>query len=162
MSRRRKAVKRVTLPDPLYGEEIITKFVGCMMKDGKRSCAEKIFYGAMDIIKEKGMKNFQGLQSEVEVFKLAVEQSKPSLEVKSRRVGGSNYQVPIEVRPERRQALAFRWLIDFSRKRQGKSMMSKLAAELMDAALLKGATIKKREDVHKMADANKAFAHYRW
>ncbi|MBI2601571.1 MAG: 30S ribosomal protein S7 [Deltaproteobacteria bacterium] len=162
MARRRRAVKRVILPDPVYGEEIVTKFMGSMMIDGKRSCAEKIFYGAMEIIKEKGMKTFQGCASELEVFKLAIDNAKPLLEVKSRRVGGSNYQVPVEVRPERRQALAFRWIIEFARKRQGNSMTSKLAGEFMDAALKKGATIKRREEVHKMADANKAFAHYRW
>ncbi len=162
MSRRRRAIKRVILPDPLYGEEIVTKFIGCMMEDGKRSCAEKILYGAMQAIKDKGLKSFEGCENELEVFKLAVENAKPLLEVKSRRVGGSNYQVPVEVRPERRQALAFRWIIEFARKRQGRNMMSKLAAELMDAASKKGATIKRREEVHKMADANKAFAHYRW
>lgn len=162
MSRRRRAVKRTILPDPIYGEEVVTKFIGCMMEDGKRSCAEKIFYGAMDIIKDKGVKTFEGCQNELDVFKAAVENSKPLLEVKSRRVGGSNYQVPVEVRPDRRQALAFRWLIEFSRKRQGRSMMSKLAFEVMDAALKKGSTIKRREEVHRMADANKAFAHYRW
>lgn len=162
MSRRRKAIKRIILPDPIYNEVLVTKFIGCMMLDGKRSCAEKIFYGAMDIIKGKGMKNFAGLSNELEVFKLAIEKAKPMLEVKSRRVGGSNYQVPVEVRPERRQALAFRWLIEFSRKRHGRSMTDKLAGELMDAALEKGSAIKRRDDVHKMADANKAFAHYRW
>lgn len=162
MSRRRRADKRVILPDPIYGEELVTKFVGCMMVDGKRSCAEKIFYGAMDIIKDKGVKSFEGCSSEIDVFKLAIENVKPLLEVKSRRVGGSNYQVPVEVRSERRQALAFRWLIEFSRKRQGKSMISKLASEVMEAAQKKGATMKRREEVHRAADANKAFAHYRW
>jgi small subunit ribosomal protein S7 len=162
MSRRRNAIKRAILPDPIYGEQMVTKFIGCMMKHGRRSCAEKIFYGAMDIIKEKGLKNFPGAASELEIFKVAVEKAQPMLEVKSRRVGGSNYQVPVEVRAERRQALSFRWLIEFSRKRAGGSMVQKLASELMDAAGDKGATIKKREDVHKMADANKAFAHYRW
>jgi small subunit ribosomal protein S7 len=162
MSRRRASVKRVVLPDPIYGEEMVTKFVSTMMKHGKKSCAEKQFYGAMEIIKNKGSQNFAKCNTEIDVFKLAVENAKPLLEVKSRRVGGSNYQVPVEVRPERRQALAFRWIIEFSRGRPGKSMVEKLAYELMDAALKKGSTVKKREDVHKMADANKAFAHYRW
>ena len=162
MSRRRRAIKRTILPDPMYGEEIVTKFIGCMMEDGKRSCAEKIFYGAMDIIREKGMKSFEGCNSELDVFKVAIENSKPLLEVKSRRVGGSNYQVPVEVRPERRQALAIRWIIEFARTRQGRSMRERLAAEIVDCANKRGATIKRREDVHKMAEANKAFAHYRW
>lgn len=162
MSRRRASAKRVVLKDPVYHEEMVTKFVSCMMKCGKRSAAEKQFYGALEIIEKKGLKDFQDCESTLDVFKLAIENSKPLLEVKSRRVGGSNYQVPIEVRPERRQALAFRWLIDYSRKRPGRSMRERLAAEIMDAALKRGATVKKREDVHKMADANKAFAHYRW
>ena len=161
MARRKSAAKREVLPDPLFGEKLVSKFINCMMVDGKRSAAEKQFYGALDIITEKGPSNFGG-ESCVEVFKLAVENSKPQVEVKSRRVGGSNYQVPIEVRAERRQALSIRWLIDFSRKRSGRSMRERLAAELMDAAQKRGATIKKREDVHKMAEANKAFAHYRW
>ncbi|MBP6217705.1 MAG: 30S ribosomal protein S7 [Oligoflexales bacterium] len=162
MSRRRASVKRVILPDPIYSEEIVTKFISTLMEHGKRTCAEKQFYGAMEIIKEKGPQNFSKCNSEVDVFKLAMENIKPLLEVKSRRVGGSNYQVPVEVRPERRQALAFRWVIEFARARTGRGMMEKLAAELMDAAMRKGAAVKKREDVHKMADANKAFAHYRW
>ncbi len=162
MSRRRASIKRAVLPDPIHHEEMVTKFVSCMMIDGKRSAAEKQFYGAMNLIDKKGLKNFVGCNSVLDVFKLAVENAKPLLEVKSRRVGGSNYQVPVEVRPERRQALAYRWLIEFSRKRPGRSMMERLAGELMDAAQKKGSTVKKREDVHKMADANKAFAHYRW
>ncbi|MFK7825009.1 MAG: 30S ribosomal protein S7 [Oligoflexales bacterium] len=162
MSRRRAATKRQVLPDPLYNEEMVTKFVSCMMKHGKRSAAEKQFYGALDIIKDKSMKDFPKCESVLEIFKMAIENVKPLLEVKSRRVGGSNYQVPIEVRPERRQALAFRWLVEFSRKRPGKGMRERLAAEIVDAAQKRGATVKRREDVHKMADANKAFAHYRW
>lgn len=161
MARRRVIAKREVLPDPMYGEKLVSKFINCMMIDGKRSAAEKQFYGALEIIDSKGATNFGG-DTSVEVFKLAVENSKPAVEVKSRRVGGSNYQVPVEVRPERRQALSIRWLIDFSRKRSGRSMRERLAGELMDAAMKRGATIKKREDVHKMADANKAFAHYRW
>ena len=162
MSRRRAAVKRVVLPDPIYGDEIVTKFICTMMTDGKRSSAERQFYGALDIIKDKGPEKFEGCKDCLEVFKLAVENTKPMLEVRSRRVGGANYQVPVEVRPERRQALAFRWIIEFSRKKAGKSMMERLATELMDAALKKGSAVKKREDVHKMAEANKAFAHFRW
>lgn len=162
MSRRRASVKRTILPDPIYGEEMVSKFVSIMMKHGKKSCAEKQFYGAMELVKTKGPQNIAKSASEIDVFKLAIENSKPLVEVKSRRVGGSNYQVPVEVRPERRQALAFRWLIEFARSRPGRSMVEKLASEIMDAAQKKGATVKKREDVHKMADANKAFAHYRW
>lgn len=155
MARRRVAQKREVLPDPKYKEQLITKFVNCMMNHGKKSAAEKAFYGAMDIIKDQGV-------DPLEAFQSAVDNSKPMLEVKSRRVGGSNYQVPIEIRPERRQALAIRWLIEFARKRSGKSMRERLAGELLDAANKRGATIKRREDVHKMAEANKAFAHYRW
>src|SRR3989338_4731850 len=162
MSRRRAAVKREVLVDHIYGEEMVTKFVSSMMMHGKRACAEKQFYGAMKIVETKGMKNLPECASVIEVFRLAIENIKPMLEVKSRRVGGSNYQVPVEVRPERRQALAFRWLIEFARKRPGRSMMDRLAVEIMDASQKKGAAIKRREDVHKMADANKAFAHYRW
>ena len=155
MARRRAAQKRVVLPDPVYGDEVVTKFVNCMMKHGKKPAAEKAFYGAMKIIDAQG-------QSGIETFRQALDNSRPMLEVKSRRVGGSNYQVPIEVRPERRQALAIRWIIEFARKRTGRSMGQRLAAELLDAANKRGATIKRREDVHKMAEANKAFAHYRW
>lgn len=162
MSRRRAATKRQILPDPVFNEELVTKFVSCMMKHGKRSAAEKQFYGALEIIKKRNMKEFPKCEGVLEVFKLAVENTKPMLEVKSRRVGGSNYQVPIEVRPERRQALAFRWLVEFARKRPGKGMQERLAAEIVDAALKRGSAVKRREDVHKMADANKAFAHYRW
>jgi len=162
MPRRHVVQKRVVLPDPVYGEQLVTKFIACMMKHGKRACAEKQFYGALSIIEDKGASNFGGAANAVEVFKLALENTKPSLEVKSRRVGGSNYQVPVEVRPERREALAIRWLIEFSRKRSGRSMMDRLSGELMEAAQKRGAAIKRREDVHKMADANKAFAHYRW
>jgi small subunit ribosomal protein S7 len=136
--------------------------MNCMMIDGKKAAAEKAFYGALDIIDGKGPAGLSPYKSSVEVFRAAVENSKPLLEVKSRRVGGSNYQVPVEVRPERRQALAIRWLIEFSRGRPGRGMGERLAAELLDAANKRGNTIKRREDVHKMADANKAFAHFRW
>ncbi len=155
MARRHGAQKREILPDPVYKDQVITKFINSMMRDGKKAAAEKAFYGAMDEIKKQGL-------DPVETFKTALDNAKPLLEVKSRRVGGSNYQVPIEIRPERRQALALRWLIEFSRKRSGKSMVERLAGELLDAANKRGATIKRREDVHKMAEANKAFAHYRW
>src|SRR3990167_6302413 len=146
MSRRRAAVKREVLVDPIYGEEMVTKFVSSMMMHGKRACAEKQFYGAMKIVEAKGLKNLPECASVIEVFRLAIKNIKPMLELNSRRVGGSNYQVPVEVRPERRQALAFRWLIEFARKRQGKSMMSKLASEVAEAALKKGATIKRRDE----------------
>ena len=162
MSRRRAAVKRQILPDPIFGEEDVTKFLCCMMKHGKRSAAEKQFYGALEIIEKRGPEKVEGCQSSIDVFKMAVENAKPLLEVKSRRVGGSNYQVPVEVRPERRQALAYRWLIEFARKRPGHGMRERLAGELLDAAQKRGSAVKRREDVHKMADANKAFAHYRW
>ena len=155
MARRHGAEKRTVLPDPKYESELVTKFINCMMCHGKRPAAEKAFYGAMTIIEGQG-------GDPLETFNQALENSRPLLEVKSRRVGGSNYQVPVEVRPERRQALAIRWLVEFSRKRTGKSMRERLAGEILDAANKRGATIKRREDVHKMAEANKAFAHYRW
>jgi len=155
MARRHVAEHRRVLPDPKFKDELVTKFINNMMKHGKRSSAEKAFYGAMEVIEGQG-------HDPLEVFKTAVDNARPLLEVKSRRVGGSNYQVPVEVRPERRQALAVRWIIEFSRQRSGRSMTEKLAGEFLDAANKRGATIKRREDVHKMADANKAFAHYRW
>lgn len=155
MARRHSAQKREVLPDPIYKDVVVTKFMNSMMKHGKKAAAEKAFYGAMEKIRDTG-------EEPIELFRTALENTKPMLEVKSRRVGGSNYQVPVEVKTERRQALAIRWIIEFSRKRTGKSMGEKLAAELIDAANKRGASIKRREDVHKMADANKAFAHYRW
>ncbi len=155
MARRHVAQKRQVLPDPVYKDEVVTKFVNCMMKHGKKAAAEKAFYGAMSEIEKQG-------SDPLETFRVALDNAKPMLEVKSRRVGGSNYQVPVEIRPERRQALAIRWLIEFSRKRSGRSMKERLAGEIVDAANKRGATIKRREDVHKMAEANKAFAHYRW
>lgn len=154
--RRRRAVKRDVLPDPKYGSKLITKFVNCMMLDGKKGVSESIFYKAMDIIGQKSEKD------PVEVFIQALENTKPVVEVKSRRVGGATYQVPIEIRPERRQALAIRWLIRYSRDRHEKTMYQRLASELMDAFNNSGSSIKKKEDTHKMAEANKAFAHYRW
>ncbi len=156
MSRRRRPLKREVLPDPKYNSKLITKFVNVMMLDGKKGVSEKIFYDAMDIMKEKTGKEA------LEVFEQALENVKPLLEVKSRRVGGATYQVPIEIRTERRQALAIRWLIMNSRSRSEKTMFQKLAGELIDAFNNQGASIKKKEDTHRMADANKAFAHYKW
>lgn len=162
MARRREIPKREILPDPKYKDLLAAKFVNCMMKHGKKSAAEKAFYGAIDILDSKGPQSLAPFKSGLEVFRAAVDNARPVVEVKSRRVGGSNYQVPVEVRPERRQALGIRWLIEFSRGRPGRSMGERLAGELLDAANKRGGTIKRREDVHKMADANKAFAHYRW
>ena len=156
MPRRRVAAKREILPDPIYNSKIVSKFINSIMKDGEKAVAARICYGAFDLIKEKTGND------PLKVFKTALENVKPSLEVKSRRVGGATYQVPIDVRPQRRLALAFRWIISFSQKRGERTMREKLAGELMDAANKTGSTIKKREDTHKMADANKAFAHYRW
>ncbi len=155
MARRHEAEKRQVLPDPKYKDIVITKFVNCMMKHGKKSASEKAFYGALEIIEGQGLNG-------IDTFRAAIDNARPLLEVKSRRVGGSNYQVPVEVRADRRQALAIRWLIEFARTRPGKSMRERLAAEFVDAANKRGSTIKRREDVHKMAEANKAFAHYRW
>ncbi len=156
MPRRGHVPKRKSLPDPVYQSPLVTKFINCMMLDGKRSTTERIFYGAMDTIKERTS------EDPLKVFRNAVDNVKPALEVKSRRVGGSNYQVPVEVRPQRRMALALRWLIRFARARPEKSMDEKLANELVDAANGRGAAFKKKEDTHRMAEANKAFAHFRW
>ncbi|HIU10151.1 MAG TPA: 30S ribosomal protein S7 [Candidatus Avidehalobacter gallistercoris] len=156
MSRRGRAPKMDILPDPVYNSVILTKFINQVMLDGKKGVAERIVYGAFDIIKDKTGKD------PMEVFDEAMKNVMPVLEVKARRVGGANYQVPVEVRPERRQTLGIRWLVMNTRKRGGKSMQEKLAAELMDAANNVGASVKKREDTHKMAEANRAFAHYRW
>jgi small subunit ribosomal protein S7 len=156
MPRRGHVPKRRTLPDPIFQSPLVTKFINCMMLSGKRSTSEAIFYGAMNTIKERSS------EDALTIFRKAVDNVKPSLEVKSRRVGGSNYQVPIEVRPQRRMALALRWLISFARARPEKSMDDKLANEIMDAAAGRGAAFKKREDTHRMAEANKAFAHFRW
>lgn len=154
--RRTSAPKRDVLPDPVYNSVILTKFINQVMLDGKKGVAERIVYGAFEIIKEKTGKD------PMEVFDEAMKNVMPVLEVKARRVGGANYQVPVEVRPERRQTLGIRWLVNNTRKRSGKTMQEKLAAELMDAANNVGASVKKREDTHKMAEANRAFAHYRW
>jgi small subunit ribosomal protein S7 len=156
MARRRSAQKREIIPDPKYKDKLVAKFMSNLMFDGKKSLAEKIFYGAMDLIEEKGDEDPLG------VFKKAIENVKPTLEVKSRRVGGATYQVPIEVRFDRKQALAIRWLISHARDRTERTMKERLAYELIDAANKRGNTVKKKEDVHRMAEANKAFAHYRW
>lgn len=156
MPRRREVPKRKIYPDPKYGDVVAAKFINIMMVDGKKGVAEKIFYDALELIERKG--NESGL----EIFKKALLSVRPEIEVKSRRVGGATYQVPIEVRPNRASALAMRWLIGYTRKRSGKGMVAKLAGELMDAAAGKGASVKKKDDTHKMAEANKAFAHYRW
>ena len=156
MPRRGNVAKIEVLPDPVYNSKILTKFINQIMLDGKKGVAESIVYGAFDIIKEKTGND------PMDVFNTAMKNVMPVLEVKARRVGGANYQVPIEVRADRRQALAIRWLVVYARKRGGKSMQEKLAGELMDAANNTGASVKKREDTHKMAEANKAFAHYRW
>ncbi|MBN2333896.1 MAG: 30S ribosomal protein S7 [Deltaproteobacteria bacterium] len=156
MSRRREIPKRAINPDPRYRDGLVAKFVNGLMQDGKKSVAQGVFYGALDQVAERSN------EDALIIFKKAVENVKPLVEVKSRRVGGATYQVPVEVRPERKVALAIRWLIGYSRSRGEKSMEQKLAAEIMDAANNRGAAVKKREDTHKMAEANKAFAHYRW
>jgi small subunit ribosomal protein S7 len=156
MSRRSRAVKRETPPDPKFESRSVTKFINNLMLDGKKSIAEKIFYDAVDIMEERSGK------PGVQIFEEALTNAKPALEVKSRRVGGATYQVPIEVRPERRTALASRWLISYARARSEKSMAERLAGELLAASRGEGGTIKKKDDTHRMADANKAFAHYRW
>ena len=156
MPRRRVVAKREILPDPLYNSQLVTKFINSVMGEGKKSIAEGILYGALNRVAEKTQ------DDPMKAFKKAIENVKPALEVKSRRVGGSTYQVPVEVRPNRRTSLAIRWLIDYAPQRGEKTMREKLAAELMDAANLRGGAIKKKDDTHKMAEANKAFAHYRW
>ena len=156
MSRRKKSVKRVILPDARYDSQTVSKFINVLMYQGKKSTAERIFYSAMDLVESRTN------QPGVNVFKQALSNLKPAVEVKSRRVGGATYQVPVEVRPDRRTALAMRWLITFSRDRNEKSMAEKLAAEIILASRGEGNAVKKKEDTHRMADANKAFAHYRW
>lgn len=155
--RRRKAPVREIMPDPIYGNKIVTKFINSLMYDGKKSIATEIMYGALKAIEAKN-KEAKG----IDVFNDAIDNIKPIMEVKSRRVGGATYQVPVEVRPARQQALAIRWIISFARKRTERTMIEKLAGELLDAANSKGASFKKKEDTYKMAEANKAFAHYRW
>ena len=155
--RRRKAPVREILSDPVYNSKVITKFINKLMLDGKKSISTKIMYGALDAIEQKDSE-VKG----IDIFEKAIENVKPIMEVKSRRVGGATYQVPIEVRPVRQQSLAIRWLIDAARKRNERTMIAKLAGELYDAANERGAAFKKKEDTYKMAEANKAFAHYRW
>jgi small subunit ribosomal protein S7 len=156
MSRRRAADKREVLPDAKYGDMVVTKFMNCLMYAGMKSVAEQIVYGALEKIETRAKSD------PLKMFHDALENVKPAVEVRSRRVGGATYQVPVEVRPERRQALAIRWIIQAARDRSGRSMTEKLSAELLDAFNRRGNAVKKREDTHKMADANKAFAHYRW
>ncbi len=156
MPRRRVVAKREILPDPVYNSQLVTRFINCVLKKGKKSTAEGIFYGALDIIQQRTQ------DDPVKVFKRAVDNVKPQLEVKSRRVGGSTYQVPIEVPPNRQLSLSIRWLIDHARARGEKSMTDKLAGEFMDAANNRGGAVKKKDDTHRMAEANKAFSHYRW
>ena len=156
MSRRHAAEKREVLPDAKYGDRVLTKFMNNLMVDGKKSVAERIVYSAFERVESKLKK------SPVEVFHESLDNIKPSIEVRSRRVGGATYQVPVEVRPERREALAIRWLINASRARNEHTMEERLAGELVDAVNMRGSAVKKREDTHKMADANKAFSHYRW
>jgi small subunit ribosomal protein S7 len=156
MPRRREVPKRIILPDPKFKSELLAKFINSIMKNGKKSIAERVVYGALEQISEK--KGSDGM----EVLDAALENVKPSVEVKSRRVGGATYQAPVEVRPSRQNALGMRWLIEAARRRGEKSMALKLAGELMDAAEKRGSAVKKREDTHRMADANKAFAHFRW
>jgi len=156
MPRRRIVARRQVLPDPKFGSELLAKFINMLMEDGKKSVAERIIYGALDQMAEK-----KGTPP-LDLLHQAMENVRPVVEVKSRRVGGATYQVPVEVRPSRRNSLAMRWLIDSSRKRSEKSMALRLAGELMDAADSRGAAVKKKEDTHRMAEANKAFSHYRW
>ena len=156
MPRRREVPEREIISDPKYSSKLVSKFVACIMRDGKKSVAESIIYGSFDIIEERTKK------PPIKIFEQAVDNVRPVIEVKSRRVGGSTYQVPTEIRPSRRTALAIRWLISYARSRSEKGMANKLAGEFLDAANNRGASVKKKEDTHKMADANKAFAHYRW
>lgn len=156
MPRKGEVRRREVLPDPRFHDRVVAKFINCMMREGKKSVAEKIFYNALDLVQHRANEDALG------VFKRALENAKPSVEVRSRRVGGATYQVPVEVRPARRSSLAMRWLIQNARARSEKSMAERLAAELTDAAAGRGGTIKKKDDTHRMAEANKAFAHYRW
>jgi small subunit ribosomal protein S7 len=156
MSRRHSAEKREINPDPKFGDKIVTKFMNAIMLDGKKSIAERIVYGAFDVVADKSK------AEPVEMFHQALENVAPHVEVRSRRVGGATYQVPVDVRPERRQALAIRWMIAAARKRNETTMVERLSGELLDAANNRGSAVKKREDTHKMADANRAFSHYRW
>jgi small subunit ribosomal protein S7 len=156
MSRKHRAEQRLVLPDPRYQDVVVAKFINILMRGGKRSTAEKIFYGALDLVEEKTS------EEPLKIFKKALSNVKPAVEVKSRRIGGATYQIPVEVRPNRRQSLAVRWLRDYARGRNGRTMTDKLAEEFIDAANGRGGSVKKREDVYKMAEANKAFAHLKW
>jgi small subunit ribosomal protein S7 len=156
MPRRREVPKRPVMPDPKYGDQLVTKFMAVVMTAGKKAVAEGIVYGAFDVVLDRTR------EEPLNIFRRALDNTKPMVEVKSRRVGGANYQVPIEVRPERQMALAMRWLVSYARSRPGRSMREKLANELIEAAHNRGNAVKKRDDVHRMAEANKAFAHYRW
>jgi small subunit ribosomal protein S7 len=156
MPRRREVPKRKSLPDPQFNDVLVTKFMNCIMSDGKKAVAESIVYGSFELIKERTR------EDAVRIFHAAIENCQPMVEVKSRRVGGSTYQVPMEVRNERRTALAMRWIIQHARKRSGRSMREKLASELIEASHNHGGAVKKKDDVHRMAEANKAFSHYRW
>lgn len=156
MPRKGKVERREVMPDPVYGDRLVSKFINMVMRKGKKSVAEKIVYGAFDLVKERTK------EDPLKVFKKAVENAKPLLEVRSRRVGGATYQVPIEVRPERGLSLALRWLVYYAKIKTGKPMVEKLAEELIDAYNGRGGAVKKKEEVHRMAEANKAFAHYRW
>jgi small subunit ribosomal protein S7 len=157
MPRKKLVEKKPLTPDPRYNSVLVTKFTNCLMLDGKKSLARHLFYGAMDLIDQKVAD-----EEPLAVFETAMENVRPKVEVKSRRVGGATYQVPVEVRPDRRNALAIRWIIGFAKNRSGQSMSERLAAEMLDAYNNRGSSVKKREDTHKMAEANKAFAHYRW
>jgi small subunit ribosomal protein S7 len=156
MPRKGEVKKREGLPDPKYGDKQVAKFINTIMNEGKKSVAERMLYGSLDLVAAKSK------EDSLAIFKRAVENAKPTVEVRSRRVGGATYQVPVEVRPQRRLSLSMRWLVDSARAREGKSLQDKLAAELMDAANNRGGAIKKKEDTHRMAEANRAFAHYRW
>ncbi len=156
MSRRHAAESREVLPDPKFADSVLTKFTNGLMLEGKKSVAERIVYGAFDLMEKKTRQNA------LQLFHQAIDNVKPAVEVRSRRVGGATYQVPVEVRPTRRQSLAIRWIVDTARKRSENTMMERLAGELLDAANGRGAAVKKREDTHRMAEANKAFSHYRW
>ncbi|MDD0854909.1 30S ribosomal protein S7 [Halobacteriovorax sp. GB3] len=156
MSRKHRAQPRLVLPDPVYQDVVVAKCINALMKDGKRSTAERIFYGALALVEKKTG------EEPLKVFKKALSNIKPAVEVKSRRIGGATYQIPVEVNPKRRQSLALRWLRDYARARNGKTMIDRLADELIDASQNRGAAVKKREDVYKMAEANKAFAHLKW
>ncbi len=157
MPRRREIQKRPVLPDPKFKDKTVTSFINAMMRDGKKSTAERIMYETLDILGERNTE-----EEPLKLFRKAIENCRPAVEVRSRRVGGSTYQVPVEVRPERRNALAFRWIIDAARARSEKTMVEKLSGELLDAFNYRGTAVRKKEETHRMADANKAFAHYRW